>query len=119
MLSDPYSLPLLLAVHQTHTELGEMQAVLVQALLPGQLIQPIAADRASRHCRKEIFYYLGLLCLSELMLGRANDAPNMVSLLPVQHKSHQNHSFYRASGMIRGNGNKVGSKSLCSHGAPK
>lgn len=86
MLSDPYSLPLLLSVHQTHTELGEMQAVLVQALLPGQPIQSIAAARASRHCRKEIFYYLGLLCLSELMLGRANDAPHMVSLLPVHHQ---------------------------------
>lgn len=65
---------------------GSFGAGTVARATTEQPIQPIAADRASRHCRKEIFHYLGVLCLSQLMLGRANDAPHMASLLPAHHQ---------------------------------
>lgn len=65
---------------------GSFGAGTVARATTEQPIQPIAADRASRHCRKEIFQYLGVLCLSQLMLGRANDAPHMASLLPAHHQ---------------------------------
>lgn len=65
---------------------GSFGAGTVARATTEQPIQPIAADRASRHCRKEIFHYLGVLCLSQLMLGRANNAPHMASLLPAHHQ---------------------------------
>lgn len=63
---------------------GSFGAGTVARATTEQPIQPIAADRASRHCRKEIFHYLGVLCLSQLMLGRANDAPHHQKIRVLQ-----------------------------------
>lgn len=95
---------------------GSFGAGTVARATTEQPIQPIAADRASRHCRKEIFLLPGSAVPLTADAGQSQRCPThglIAASTPKnkgatgaaapraagqeeQHKSHRNASFYRA-----------------------